>query len=132
MGSKVLAPPQVQLVLKDNATKLTDGDSYEAVFDIEHSGGDDLIANDIVTYVYYANETLLDELIYNSASNYFNGTEHMLQTNHTTVLNDHAFSPGEKLTIYEYGNNTARGVYIVKVFHKPSSTFIFSGDVRVK
>jgi len=133
MGSKLAtAPPQVQLVLKDNATKLTNGNTYDAVFDIEHSGGDDLIADDIVIYVYYANGTLFDKLEYNSTSYTFNGTNYKLQTNYTTVLNDNVFSPGEKLPICEYGNNTAGGVYTVKVFHEPSSTFIFSGDVRVK
>ncbi len=133
MGSKLAtAPPQVQLVLKDNATKLTNGSTYDAVFDIEHSGGDDLIAGDISFYIYYAaNDTLLDKLTYNNTANTFNGTYTNLLIN-GSELNDDVFSPGEIITLWENSTNIDPGVYTVKVFHEPSSTFIFSGDVRVK
>ncbi|ADB57881.1 type IV pilin [Archaeoglobus profundus] len=133
MGGKLsTTPPQVQLVLKDNATGLSS--EQNPVFDIEHMGGDDLIFNELVVYVYYANGTLYDTLgNYNTTV-----TPPQLEGNKLLIngsaLSDDILSPGEKVTAWEKdpSTNFTAGIYTVKIYHKPSSTFIFTGNVRVE
>jgi len=120
--------PNAQLVVKDDPDDLGDS-ATDDVFILEHAGGDPLPCGDLSIYIYDKSTGDLEtQLEWDGASRFETATGTSIDSD---SIADDMINPGDRIVFDEDSDTWNPGTYTVKVFHKPSQTFIFSADVTV-